>query len=155
MQAKELRAHHGGKVRALRFESFDAAPSAGQPAQIQIRVGEVQERLPRGRASTGALPHVHGRLEVLDGSGDVAAHLEKPCQVQLQRAEDPRIPGSLASSDALLVRSLRFTRAIVTLQSEPEASERERLGARRCHVFGALDGPMQKLVSLFLAPEKE
>ncbi len=144
LESAELRARDRRQLRALADQRLDAGARARQSAEIEVGVRQVEQRRQDGGAPPRAAPHVHGGLEVLDGSGDVAAHLEQAGEVQLERREHAGVGGALGGVDAATVGVARLVHAVVALRREPGGRQGDRLHARRAGVARALDGALER-----------
>ena len=107
-----------------------------------------------GAQAAGALAHVHGRLEALDGAGDVTAHLQEPREVQLQRGEHSRVAGALCGAHALLVGLSGGVGAIAALHGDAEARQGHGLGARRCRIARQLHGALHFAAGFVVTPQE-
>jgi hypothetical protein len=76
LEPGELSLHHRRELRALQVERVDAGARPREATEVEIRVGEVQQRLQRGRATPRAPAHVDRSFVEVDGAGDVTPNLE-------------------------------------------------------------------------------
>ena len=137
----QLGPHHRRQLRALRVERLDAFPRTRQPPEIQVGVGEVQERIASRGAAPGATPHVDRRLEVFDGAGNVAPHLLQAGEVELQRGQETGFAGAFGGRDTALVGGASRFDPTGALQREAQGRERYGFDARR--IPGLLDRALQ------------
>ena len=119
-QPEQLRARHRGQLRALSVQRFEARAGSGDATEIEIGVGQIEQRIAGGVDPPRAPAHVDGGLEVIHGAGDVAGHLQQAGQVELRGGECARVAGALGGRYGARVRRLGLVGLIVSLQRKPE-----------------------------------
>src|SRR5690606_37473444 len=140
----ELGAEHGRELSALFLERGDAGLGAREAPEVQVEIGEIEERLASGLATPRATPHVEARLELLDGPRDVPANLEEAGEVRADRRERPRIARAFRRGDRALVGRARLVVPVRALQREGERHERDRLDPRDAVLRRARAGALER-----------
>src|SRR6185437_775585 len=92
LEREELRALVRRQLGALAGEGVDRDARAGQAAEVEVEVGEVEQRLAEGGDAAGSTAHVDGRLEVPDGRGEVALRLGDGGEVEARGGDGAGVP---------------------------------------------------------------
>ena len=125
LEPEELGGELRREVAPLRREGVERDPRAGDAAEVELEVRQVQQRLPERGDAARAAPHVHRGLEVLDRGGEIALGLGDAGEVQARRAHAARVARLLGGGERFLVGGLRLAEALVPLERERERSQRD------------------------------
>ncbi len=128
------------QLGALGGEGVDRDARAGEAAEVEVEVGEVEQRLAEGGDAAGSAAHVDRRLQVPHGGGQVALRLGDGGEVEPRGGDGAGVPRLLGGGERLLVRRLGLVELIVALERERERPERDGADARLARRVREADG---------------
>ena len=152
LQAQELRLCHRCERRPLLGERLDARSRPRIAAEVEIEVGEVQERLLGRRSAAGAPAHVDRRLEMRDRLREIALTLRSASEVESDGRHRARFARRFGRFERGFVGGLGLREVLASLKREGQRCQGERLDPPIARLTWPARPPLERLARFVVVP---